>query len=428
MKLLFLTDNFPPEVNAPATRTLEHCREWARRGVEVTVITCAPNFPSGKIHAGYRNKLWQEEEMDGIRVIRVWSYITANSGFLKRIMDYISFGITAFLASLFVKTDLIVATSPQFFTAVAGWAASACKRRPWVMEVRDLWPESIAAVGAATGNERWFRFLERTERFLYHRANRVVVVTRAFKKNLVERGVPAAKVDVITNGVITQQYLGRVRDQKLHRELGLEGKKVVGYMGTHGMAHKLDFIIDCAEQAPADVHFLFIGGGAHKQALVEQVEKLALTNVTLLPPVPKREIGRYLSLTDIALVPLRRSDTFKSVIPSKIFENAAMNKPILLGVQGESQDIVERYGAGLCFVPEDRADFLRQLRRLTTDRACYAEKSHNCAALARDFDRLSLASRMLTVLESLVAKEKRTTVPPREPVVPPRPLPTKVRI
>ena len=148
MKILFLTDNFPPEVNAPATRTYEHCREWIRQGAEVTVITCTPNFPQGKVYKGYTNKPYQQEMMDGIHVIRVWSYITANEGFIKRTLDYISFSVTSFLAGLFQQADIIIATSPQFFTALSGRTLSFWKRKPWIMEVRDLWPESIKTVGA----------------------------------------------------------------------------------------------------------------------------------------------------------------------------------------------------------------------------------------------------------------------------------------
>ena len=126
MHILFLTDNFPPEVNAPASRTHEHCRQWVRSGAQVTVITCAPNFPTGRVFAGWHNRLWQEEQMDGIRVIRVWSYITANEGFLRRVLDYLSYMLAATLASLFVRrVDVVIGTSPQFFTAVAGWAVVA---------------------------------------------------------------------------------------------------------------------------------------------------------------------------------------------------------------------------------------------------------------------------------------------------------------
>ena len=149
MHILFLTDNFPPETNAPASRTFEHCREWVKAGHQVTIITCAPNFPKGKVFDGYRNRLWQSEQMEGIRVIRVWSYITKNEGFLKRILDYISFMVSAIIAALFVrKPDIVIGTSPQFFTACAAYVVGAYKRIPFVFELRDLWPESIKAVGA----------------------------------------------------------------------------------------------------------------------------------------------------------------------------------------------------------------------------------------------------------------------------------------
>ncbi|MEM9835081.1 MAG: glycosyltransferase family 4 protein [Bacteroidota bacterium] len=395
MKILFLTDNFPPEVNAPASRTYEHCREWVQAGVDVTVITCAPNFPQGKVYEGYKNRLWQREEMDGIKVIRVWTYIAANAGFTKRILDYLSFCVMAFWASLFVKTDVIIATSPQFFTAVGGYLASVFKRKPWFMEVRDLWPESIRAVGAAQGKEKWLDRLERLELFLYRKAKKVIVVTKAFKENISARGIDPNKIEVVTNGVLLDQFTERPKEEALLQELKLQDKFVVGYLGTHGLAHKLDFILDCTPEAPEQVHFLFIGGGAEKQNLLDQVAREGYTNVTMLSPVPKSEISRYISITDLALVPLKKSDTFKTVIPSKIFENAAMRKPILLGVEGESKAIIEQYGAGLCFEPENKADFLAKLQQLVNDPTFYADCQSACIELANHYDRRKLAKELL---------------------------------
>lgn len=363
------------------------------------MITGAPNFPHGKVYEGYRNKRGQEEMMDGIRVVRVLTYITANAGFAKRIADYVSFAISAAVAARKVKTDLIVVTSPQFFTAVAGHYIAKRRKVPWVMEVRDLWPESIRAVGAAKGREKWLDRLERLELFLYRSAARVVVVTHAFKRNLVARGIDENKISVVTNGVHTAKFPRMAKDSALVEQLDLAGKFVVGYVGTHGMAHKLDFILDCAEASPANVHFLFVGGGAKKAALAEQAK--GMQNVTMLDPVAKQEVHRYLSITDVALVPLKKSDTFKTVIPSKIFENAAMAKPILLGVEGESQAIIEKYKAGLCFEPENRSDFLRQLERLATDAELYQTLQGNCAALATDYDRSVLAKNMLKILTSV---------------------------
>jgi hypothetical protein len=183
MKILFITDNFPPEVNAPATRTYEHCKEWIKNDdIEVTIVTCFPNFPHGKVYDGYKNKLYQVEHIDGIKVIRVWSYITSNSGFIKRVLDYISFGVMAFFVGLFQKHDVIIATSPQFFTTWAAWGISKIKRKPWIFELRDLWPESIKTVGAMKQG-KIIETLEKIELGLYKSCNKVVAVTDAFKAN-----------------------------------------------------------------------------------------------------------------------------------------------------------------------------------------------------------------------------------------------------
>ncbi|NBV63013.1 MAG: glycosyltransferase WbuB [Planctomycetes bacterium] len=193
MHLLFLTDNFPPEVNAPASRTFEHCREWVRKGHRVTVITCAPNFPKGKVFDGYQNKAFQTETIEGIEVIRVWSYITANEGFVRRILDYLSFMASAIVASPRVRgVDLVIGTSPQFFTAVAAYVVSRMKRIPYVFELRDLWPESIKAVGAMKESFA-IRMLERLEMFLYRKAARIVSVTESFKQVLMRRGIARAR-------------------------------------------------------------------------------------------------------------------------------------------------------------------------------------------------------------------------------------------
>jgi glycosyltransferase involved in cell wall biosynthesis len=371
MKLLFLTDNFPPEVNAPATRTYEHCREWVKDGMEVTVITCFPNFPEGKLFAGYRNKLCQVEHIDGIKVIRVFTFITANEGFVKRTLDYISFGVAAFIAGLFVKTDLIVATSPQFFAAYfARWLAFF-KRKPWVMEVRDLWPESIKTVGAMQEG-RVYRFLELLEMRLYRSARKIVTVTDTFKKRIIARGIDAHKIEVVKNGANLDLYTPRDKNQAIVAALGLEGKFVVSFIGTLGLAHKLSFIIEAALKInDPSIHFLIVGAGADKKNLEELLARLQPANVTLRGMIPKEMVPGYISVSDVSLINLKKSETFKTVIPSKIFESSAMGKPILLGVDGEAREIVETYPAGLYFEPENEADFLEKLYTLKADKALY---------------------------------------------------------
>lgn len=400
MRILFLTDNFPPEVNAPANRTYEHCKEWVKQGADITVITCFPNFPKGKVYPGFKNKLYQKETMDGIKVIRVWTYITANEGFVKRILDYISFAIAAFFAGLFVKTDLIVATSPQFFTAISGWFLHIFKRKKWVMEVRDLWPESIVAVGAMKKNA-FIRFFEKVEKHLYKSADRIVVVTDAFKVKIIERGITGDKIFVHKNGANLEMYQPDSKPQDLVQKYQLQNKFVLAYIGTHGLAHGLDFILQSAQKlqnSHPQIFFLFMGDGANKQNLIDLSKKLQLNNVLFLDSVDKKQVLNYLNLMDVALVNLKKSDTFLTVIPSKIFEAAAVKKPILLGLMGETMQIINHYEAGLCFEPENEADFIEKTITLATNPEIYQKSVKGCEKLAQDFDRNKIATQMLKTL------------------------------
>jgi glycosyltransferase involved in cell wall biosynthesis len=389
LRILFITDNFTPEVNAPATRTYEHCKEWVKNGADVTVITCAPNFPEGKVYKGYTNKWIQRETIDGIKVIRVWTYITANEGFIKRIIDYLSFMVAAFIAGLTVKTEIIIATSPQFFTAVAGRWLSFWKRTPWVMEVRDLWPESITAVGAAKRNVA-IQFFEWLEKRMYKSASKIVVVTDSFAKTLVEKhAVDPKKIKVVKNGANLKLFQPQPKNQKLISELGLDNKFIIGYIGTHGMAHGLDFVLRSAKNSTdSSLHFLLIGSGAKRQELLELKNQLQLKNVTMLESISKSDVVQYTSILDAGLVNLKRSETFQSVIPSKIFELAAMHKPILLGVEGESATIVEEYQVGYTFIPEDKEDFYSKIQAIKS-------VSFDYSRFLEDFDRTKLAKEML---------------------------------
>lgn len=399
MKILFLTDNFPPEVNAPATRTLEHCREWVKNGVEVTVITCAPNFPKGKVFEGYKNKLIQKENIEGIRVIRVWSYIVENKGFFKRSLDYLSYSIAAFLTGLFIKSDIIIATSPQFFTAIAGRKLAFWKRTPWIMEVRDLWPESIKNVNALNDGPV-IKYLEREEKKCYKKAKAIVTVTDTFKKVIIEKGIDANKFAVVKNGANLELFQPQEKPEELLDEFNLKGKFVIGYIGTHGMAHKLDFILQTAKKInDPSIHFLFIGDGAEKEGLISLSKSLELKNVTFRDTVGKLDISKYIALIDVALIPLKNSELFKTVIPSKIFESAAMEKPILLGVDGEARELVEKYQAGLYFEPENESEFIAAINKLKNDKDLYSHCQKGGSILAKDFDRKLLAKNMLEFIQ-----------------------------
>ena len=397
MRILFLTDNFPPETNAPATRTYEHCLKWINMGYQVTVITCFPNFPKGKVFEGYTNKLYQKENIDGITVIRVWSYITANNGFMKRIIDYVSYAITSFLFGLFVKTDLIIATSPQFFTAISGRMLSLFKRVRWVMEVRDLWPDSIAAVGSMNKSSKAFIILKKIEHHLYLSASKIVVVTDSFKKYVIkEHQIIPEKVGVFKNGVITSNFkeLKPNAVVALKESLSLKNKIVISYLGTHGLAHGLKFILESISKiSNPDLHFLFIGDGAEKENLIKYSKTLHSKNFTFLKSVTKSEIPLYIEISDFSLVNLKKSGEFKNVIPSKIFENIAMYKPILLGVEGESKELIDDYEVGVCFEPENKESFLNAIKDIQKlDRESFKV---NCNKMLADFDRNNIAENLI---------------------------------
>lgn len=405
MHILFLTDNFPPEVNAPASRTFEHCREWVKAGHRVTVITCAPNFPKGKVFEGYRNRLWQSETMEGIRVIRVWTYITANEGFLRRILDYVSFMVSASLAAPFVrKVDLVIGTSPQFFTACAAYLVSRMKRIPFVFELRDLWPESIKAVGAM-GDSLAIGLLERIEMFLYRKADAIVSVTHSFKRKLIGRGVVGDKIHVVTNGVDLSRFAPVERDAALARDLGVEGCFVGGYIGTHGLAHGLETLLDAAElmrqRGRDDVRLLFLGDGARKAGLKADAERRGLTNVIFVDSVPKAEVVRYWSLLDVSIIHLRDTDLFSTVIPSKMFESMGMGIPLLHGVPGESAGIVEREGVGITFHSGNHRELCDAMMLLRDDQARFNQFRQRCIEAAPNYDRSRLAGEMLSVLETV---------------------------
>ena len=396
MKILFLTDNFPPEVNAPATRTFEHCREWVKQGAEVTVITCFPNFPMGKIYEGYTNKLYEKENMDGITVIRVWSYIAANKGIIKRLLDFNSYALMSFFVGIFQKTDLIIGTSPQFFTAISACFLSLFKRKPWVMEVRDIYPESLYAVDLMDKKSIIYKFLEFIEINLYKSASHIVVVTNSFKRKLINKNIIESKISVCTNGVNLSKFQPQPKDHKILTKLKLNNKFIISYIGTHGLAHALTFILDCASQV-LDNHicFVFIGDGAEKENLKKKARKLNLKNVVFLPFVKKEEIKSYISISDVALVNLKKSDSFKDVIPSKIFENASMMKPILLGVDGESKALIEKYYAGECFDPENKISFRRSLNLIME----VDKYKSGCKKLAKDHSRKKIAKKLLNIFE-----------------------------
>lgn len=408
MRILFLTENFPPETNAAATRVYERAKYWAEWGHDVCIITCAPNFPHGRLFQGYQNRWYHAETMSGMRVVRVKTYIAANEGIVRRTADFLSFMIMGFVASLFEpKPDVIVATSPQFFTAVAGWLASGVRRVPFVFELGDLWPASIVAVGAMKPG-LLLRAVERLELLLYRRAASIAALTRAFKVDLVRRGIAADKIAVVINGVDLPRYQPMERDTALLAEWQLTGKFVVGYIGTHGMAHGLSNVLDAAEylRHRDDIRFLLVGAGAERASLMADARRRNLVNVVFGEPQPKEAMPRVWSVCDVALVHLKNSPAFAEVIPSKMFEAMAMGLPIVAAAPtGEASAILAADAAGIHVPACDPQALASAVSLLSDDPAQRAKFAAQSLVAAPRHTREQQAREMLSVLAAAARGE-----------------------
>lgn len=403
MRILFLTHYFPPEVNAPASRTYEHCKRWVNAGHDVTVVTCAPNAPEGRLYEGYRNKLLSRELVDGIKVVRLWTYIAPNSGFLKRIINYLTYMNSAVFYVLFSfsKYDRLIATSPQFFVGWAGVILKFIKRKKFILEIRDIWPESILTVGAMK-KSFIIKILERMEKRMYKTADHIIAVGEGYKSNIVGKGIDDNKVSVIMNGVSLNLFDGTGQREKTRLRYNATEKFVCSYIGTVGMAHGLEVIINAAKSLESEndisIEFWIVGDGANRKYLEGIAKNLKLSNVKFLGKLPKEDMPDIISASDAALVHLKKTDLFSTVIPSKIFEFMAMNLPIIMGVKGEAQDIVAKANAGEVMEPENHLELLSAIQKIKNN----SPDSYNGRSFVKKYyNRDNLAQVMLDKVISL---------------------------
>lgn len=374
MNIVILSHYFPPEIGAPQARLSEMARAWVAAGHDVSVITCFPNHPTGVVPPEYadRHKKMRrfDEVRDGVDVHRCWSYATPNRGFLKKILGHLSFMVTSVVqAHACVKgTHAIIVSSPTFFSVLSAWFLSRVYRVPYVFEVRDLWPAIFVELGVLK-NRVLIAILESVELFLYKRSAAVVAVTSRFRDAIIQRGVRAEKVHVITNGVDLDRFYPRQKDEELLDELEVRGKFIALYIGAHGISHALTRIVDAAELTAdrEDILFLFVGEGAEKEKVREHARRKNLTNCRFLPGRPKDQVTRLYSIMDVGLVPLRNIALFDTFIPSKMFEIMGMAKPIVASVRGEAADILHSSGGALVNAPEDAEAIAANVLKLYQD-------------------------------------------------------------
>lgn len=407
MHILFLTHYFPPEGNAPAIRTYEHCRRWVADGHKVTVVTCAPSVPHGRVYDGYQNRLLQRETIDGINVIRVWTWITPNAG-MVRVLHFCSYMLASVIASLRVESpDVIIATSPQFFCGWAGTFVHWIRRKPFVLEIRDIWPETIKAVGAMQ-NGLIIRVLEWLEHRMYHSATRIVTVGEGYAKRIREKVGDAVPIDVVPNGISVPTPASAEDVSEFRERWDLNGKFVCSYVGTIGMCHGLEVVVKTAELLRAadvsDVVFVFVGAGARREAIEQMAAESDVTEfIRFVGLLPHEKVPVALAASDACLVHLKSSPLFRSVIPSKIFEIMAAERPIIIGVEGLAREIVEKSGAGWPMQPSSASDLAEIIQNISSN----LEESSQRAANAKQFvfanyHRDDLAKKYLGIIDTAI--------------------------
>ncbi len=423
MKILYVSQYFPPEMGAPAARAAELSRHWAAAGHEANVLTGFPNHPTGVVPPEYRRKFGRlviREKTEGVNVVRTWLLPFPNRRAYERMLNYSSFCVSAASTGLFLsRPDVVIATSPQLLVAVSGWWLARCKRVPFVFEVRDLWPESLAAVGMGNGDSLLHRALAKIAGFLYRRADRVVVVSPAFADYLVEHWrVPRETISVIENGVETklfapEPFTGEA-GTRLRRELRAEGKFVVSYIGTMGMAHGLETIIAAAAQlrdANPEIVFLMIGEGSDKARIAALARERGLTNLRFVDQQPREKIPACICASDACLVLLKNTDLFKTVIPTKMLEFMSCACPVILGVDGQARAILEEASGGLVIEPENSEALVKAIRYLAVNPELARTLGQNGREyIIRKFSRRQTAEKYIRTLEDLLMlPERRNT-------------------
>ncbi|WP_408008269.1 glycosyltransferase family 4 protein [Pseudalkalibacillus sp. A8] len=402
MKIVVISHYFPPEIGAPSARLYEMARHWVELGNEVHVVTCFPNHPTGIISKEYRGMKYMYEEMDGIHVHRNYVYATPNKGFIKKTLGHISFMFSSVLISMrkIKNPDVIITSSPTFFSIFSGYWYSLRKKASFVLEIRDLWPAAMIELGVM---KKGFitRILEKMELFFYRNSKKLIMVTKSFKENVVNRGIDSNKVHVITNGVNQELFYPKEKNKEIINKYDLEDKFVISYVGAHGISQNLSTILEVAKGLEKDkeIQFLFIGEGAEKDKLRQIASEQEINNVTFVDSQPKEIIPEFYNTSDISLIPLKDIELFKTFIPSKMFEIMACGVPIVASLEGESADILNESKAAEVVKPDDPEQIKQAINKLKNDKILLEKlKINGPAFVERNYSRRKLAEQYLKII------------------------------
>jgi glycosyltransferase involved in cell wall biosynthesis len=378
VKILYVSQYFPPEMGAPAARAAELAHHWSTAGHEVSILTGFPNHPTGVVPPEWRARLRRatyKEKIGRVAVYRTWLWPLPNRKSHERMRNYASFCLSAGIRGLGLpRPDIIIATSPQLLVGLSGWWLAFSRQIPFVFEVRDLWPESLAAVGIGSEDSLLHKALARIARFLYEKSNHIVVVSPAFKDRLVaDWQVVPEKISIVENGVEPDTFTSApdTTIRELRKQLNAEDKFIASYIGTIGNAHGLETLLNAASKLQlhnAEVLFLLIGEGAEKQRIRDLAQSRGLTNIQFLDQQLREHIPALICVSDACLVLLRKSEVFKAVIPSKMLEFMSCARPVILGVDGQARQILDEAGAGIVIEPENPDALVAAIAKLQENR------------------------------------------------------------
>jgi glycosyltransferase involved in cell wall biosynthesis len=402
VKVLLLTQYYPPEPGAPQNRLAHLAQRLRLGGHVVTVVTAMPNYPTGEVFAGYRGRLRMEEQRDGIRVVRTWIHPCRSASPLGRLANYLSFCVTSMILGYWGlgRMNVVVVESPPLFLGIAGYIMARLKRARLVLNVSDLWPESVVRLGIVS-NAHLIRLARHLEEFLYRQADLVTGQTQGIVQSIRARSVARA-VELLTNGADLETFSRGRRDGALRTAWKAGDSFVVGYAGNIGLAQNLETVLRAAQRLARDrtIRFVLVGDGADRPRIEKLLDRLALDNTILLPLQPRERMPAILASFDAAVVPLRKLELFQGALPSKMFEAMASSLPVVFSGEGEASVLIEASGAGVCVAPEDPAALAGAITELAAnpERARlmgeagrrYVELHYDRRRIATEFEAMAL--------------------------------------
>jgi len=403
MHILLIHQAFAALDEPGGTRHHELARYLIRRGHRLTVIASPVSYLTG---AARRERIpWVErqESEPGLTVLRTYTYPALHRSFVHRVFSFFSFMLSSFLVGLGVRqVDLVWGTSPPLFQGVTAWALARLKRSPFLFEVRDLWPEFAVAVGVLR-DPTLIRLSEGLERFLYHRADQIVVNSPGFIPHVEGRG--ARRVALVTNGADPAMFDPQADGGVFRRAHGLEDKYIALYAGAHGMSNDLGVVLQAAAhlQDQPEIAFVFLGDGKEKPALIQRAQEMGLSNVHFLPPLPKNEMPQALAAAGACIAILKPVEMYKTVYPNKVFDYMAAGRPVVLAIEGVMREVVEKAGAGIPIPPGEAHALAAAIRFLAVDRPkglAMGLAGRRC--VEESFDRKRLSDELAELMETLV--------------------------